>query len=363
VTGLPEMGGAVGGLSDNVVGADARTAASGTVEAPRPTPSDSREHDDDVVPGVVLGIDIGGTKIAVGLVDEQGRVLAQHRLATPHGVTADAETLLRAVLAAVAELPKPPDGYLGVGIGCGGPMRWPSGEVSPLNIHGWRDFPLRARLREVYPDLPVRLHNDAVCAAAAEHWLGAGRGSANMLGMVVSTGVGGGLILGGRVIDGKTGNAGHIGHMVVDPYDPPCVCGGIGCLEAIASGPRLAAWAVAQGWREGLPDDERTGRDLSADASRGHPVALAAMERAGRAIGIAVASAVVTCDLEVVAIGGGLSQAGPMLFDPMHETIRRYIGMDFAKDAKVVPVELGQLAGIVGAAALVHRGDIYWSAD
>ena len=121
-------------------------------------------------------------------------------------------------------------------------MTWPDGEVSPLNMPGWRGFPLRARLAARFPGLPVRIHNDAVCLAVAEHWQGAGRGSADMLGMVVSTGVGGGLILGGRLINGGTGNAGHIGHVVVEPEGGPrCGCGGHGCLEAVARGPALAA--------------------------------------------------------------------------------------------------------------------------
>jgi glucokinase len=312
---------------------------------------------------VCLGIDIGGTKIAVGVIDERGRVLEQRRVATPRVGDADGEALLSAVVSAVADLPEPAQPYLGVGVGSVGPMRWPSGVVSPLNVPAWRDFPLRERLREHFPGLPVRVHNDAVCTAVAEHWLGAGRGAANMLGMVVSTGVGGGFILADRLVDGTSGNAGHVGHVVVDPEDPPCVCGGIGCLEAIASGPSLAAWASERGWREGAPESERTGRDLSSDAGRGHEVALAAMARAGRALGIAIASTTVALDLEVVAIGGGVSQAGPLLFEPLHDTLRRHIGMEFARKVRVVPVELGQLAGLIGAGALIHRADAYWSAD
>src|SRR5690606_29509347 len=115
----------------------------------------------------------------------------------------DAETLWGALCGLIDEVGAPED-LVGVGVGCGGPMIWPAGEVSPLNIPGWRNFPLRERLSRRFPGLPVRIHNDAVCLAVAEHWRGAGRGSANMLGMVVSTGVGGGLILGGRLIDGGT---------------------------------------------------------------------------------------------------------------------------------------------------------------
>jgi glucokinase len=284
------------------------------------------------------------------------------RMATPRGPLIDAETLWRTLVSLIAQL-RGPDGtrcFAGVGVGCGGPMVWPTGEVSPLSIPAWRDFPLRARVQEEFPDIPVRLHSDAVCTAAGEHWRGAGRGNDNVMGLVVSTGVGGGLVLGGHLIDGASGNAGHIGHVIVDPDGPDCACGGNGCLEAVASGPRLAAWAVSHGWRstKGL-----TARDLADDAARGHPVARAAMDRAGMALGRAIASATHLCDLEVVALGGGLSQAGPLLFDPLEETFRRHVRLSFAREVRVVPVELGQEAGLIGAAALVLAGDRYWSAD
>jgi glucokinase len=182
-----------------------------------------------------------------------------------------------------------------------------------------------------------------------------------MLGIVVSTGVGGGLVLDGKLINGATGNAGHIGHVVVDPDGPPCVCGGMGCVEAIARGPALAAWAQAEGWRPGQP--EATAKDLAGDAAQGHPIGLAAMRRAGRALGIAIASATHLCDLEVVAVGGGLSQAGSLLFEPLEEGLRTHVGLDFARDVAVVPAALGQSAGLVGAAALLFAADRYWGAE
>ena len=313
---------------------------------------------------VVLAIDIGGTKLAVGVVDEGGRVLESRRAPNPNPRSGgdDGESVMQSLLALIDELGTDRSAYAGVGVGCGGPMRWPEGEVSPLNIPSWRDYPLRARLAEEF-GLPVRLHNDAICLAVAEHWRGAGKGTRNLLGMVVSTGVGGGLILGGRLIDGASGNAGHIGHAIVHEFEPECHCGAIGCLEAIASGPNLSAWAHAQGWREGRPMEQRTGVDLVEDARRGDKTALAAMHRAGRALGIGIATATTLCDLEVVAIGGGLSQAGPLLFSPLETTLRERIGLEFARSVRVVPAGLGQEAGLVGAAALVLREDRYWSAD
>jgi glucokinase len=179
--------------------------------------------------------------------------------------------------------------------------------------------------------------------------------------MVVSTGVGGGLILGGRLIDGHSGNAGHIGHVIVHADEPQCVCGAVGCLEAIASGPRLTGWAAEQGWRPGVSADQRTGRDLVDDARRSHPIALKALSRAGRALGLAIAAATVLGDLQVVAIGGGLSQAGPLLFDPLEATLRERLRLDFARPVRVVPAALGQEAGLVGAAALIVHRECYWS--
>ncbi|SEG46010.1 glucokinase [Thermomonospora echinospora] len=312
-------------------------------------------------PVFALAVDIGGTKLAAALVEPGGRIAHYDRMQTP--VDLDAEGLWRSLEALLDKLLAEAGGgdLAGVGVGCGGPMRWPSAEVSPLNIPAWRDFPLRERLRARHPGLPVRVHNDAICMAVGEHWRGAGRGRDNVLGMVVSTGVGGGLILGGHLIDGASGNAGHIGHVVVDPEGPPCKCGGRGCLEAVARGPGLVAWAQEQGWR---PDRaEVTGVELADDARRGHPVATAAMRRAGRALGVAIASATHLCDLEVVSVGGGLSQAGPLLFDPLEEAFRAHARMDFAREVRVVPAALGQTAGLIGAAALVFAADRYWSAD
>jgi len=312
----------------------------------------------------VLAIDIGGTKIAAGLVEPGGRLASWAQTETPRGM--EAEPLWRTLDALCTRLlaeahVDPRDGLAGVGCGCGGPLDWPAGQVSPLNIPAWRAFPLRERLAERFPGITVRLHNDAICMAAGEHWRGAGRGRRNMLGMVVSTGVGGGLVLDGRLINGATGNAGHIGHVVVDPAGPFCVCGGRGCLEAIARGPALAAWAQGEGWRPGQA--EVTAKDLADDAAHGHPVGVAAMRRAGGALGVAIASATHLCDLEVVAIGGGLAQAGPLLFDPLEEALRTHAGLGYARKVPVVAAGLGQSAGLIGAAALIFAADRYWAGD
>ena len=312
-----------------------------------------------------LAIDVGGTKLAAATVEPGGRLIAWKQVPTPRDL--DAEQLWRTLDALVRRLldearVTASDQLAGVAAGCGGPMEWPAGVVSPLNIPAWRSFPLRARLRERFGAVPVRVHNDAICVVAGEHWRGAGRGRDNVLGMVVSTGVGGGLILDGRVIEGASGNAGHIGHVAVEPEDGPlCLCGARGCLEAIARGPALVAWAQREGWRKGQPD--ATAKELADDGAHGHPVGVAAMRRAGRALGIAIASATCLCDLEVVSIGGGLSQAGSILFDPLEETLHSRARLAFARQLTVVPAALGQSAGLVGAAALIFAADRYWTGD
>ena len=205
----------------------------------------------------VLAVDVGGTKMAAGLVDPTGALVRRDSVPTPAG--ADAEAIWRELSDLCARVTAGVT-LCGVGVGCVGPMNWPSGEVSPLNVTGWRGFPLRARLAERFAGLPVRVHNDAVCAAVGEHWRGAGRGQANILGMVISTGIGGGLVLAGRLVDGGTGNAGHVGHIVVDPDGPPCGCGGHGCMEAVAAGPAVTRWALAHGWSS--PGGPRAGDPL-----------------------------------------------------------------------------------------------------
>ena len=294
----------------------------------------------------VLALDIGGTKMAAGLVSADGAVSGAIRRPTPPGGTAQQ---LWDALTGVLDEVSAGSSYDAIGIGCGGPMRWPEGSVSPVNIPGWRDFPLLERVRERYgPDLPAAIHNDAVAVALAESRWGAGRGARNVLGMVVSTGVGGGLVVGGQRVDGASGNAGHIGHVVVEPDGPACGCGGFGCLEAIARGPAIAADAVARGWQ-----GKQTGIAVAAGAQAGDAACVAAYDRAGQALGIAIASVVALLDLQVVSIGGGVAQAGPLLFQPLQKAFNRHAVMAYTRNCRIVPAALGQNVGLAGAAALV----------
>lgn len=304
---------------------------------------------------LALAVDFGGTKVEAALVDDRGILLpgSRHRQAT--GNTASSDELDAAVrevvLAARAELPAGAP-LLGVGIGAAGPIDLTTGSVSPLNVPAWRDHPLAASVAGLVPDAPITLRIDGLCIALAEHWVGAGRGATNLLGMIVSTGVGGGLVLGGRAAPSPTGNGGHIGHVEVGGFDDICACGGRGCLEAVASGPRTVAWARTQGFTG------ETGEALAQAHAAGDPIAIAAVARAGGAIGHAIASATNLLDLDVVAIGGGFSRVSPALFEHARDALTERTAFPFVARVRVVPSGLSDEGPLIGAAALVHRPEL-----
>jgi glucokinase len=301
----------------------------------------------------VLAIDIGGTKLAAGVVDTDGRLLAAERVLTPPVANGDElfqvlEDLCRRVLR-TADVD-----VVAVGVGCGGPMHYPAGVVSPLNIPVWRDFPLRARLAAAF-GAPCVVDNDAKALALGERWHGAGRGSNNMLGMVVSTGVGGGIILDGNLLHGFAGNGGHIGHIVVWPNGPLCGCGARGCVEGVASGSGLArrlSDALAAGAKTSLAPGS-TAVDIAAAARAGDVLANELFRTAGEGVGRGIASAAALLDLELVVIGGSIAlRAWDLLGPPLEATLRASAQLDFTRELRVVHAELGDQAGLFGAAAL-----------
>jgi glucokinase len=298
----------------------------------------------------VLALDIGGTKIAAGLVGANGELLHSNRQPTPR--SEDLDEVWAAAERTIAEALAAADGTVsGVGISSAGPIHLPDGTISPVNIAAWRGFPVRDRVAAAVPGVPVRLAGDGLCMALGEHWRGAGQGVTFMLGMVISTGIGGGLVLDGAPYDGRTGNAGHVGHMVVDVDGPLCACGARGCVEAIASGPNLAAWAREQGWSGTKNHDTK---ELAEAAAAGDAVAVRSFRRGARAVAAMIASVGAVCDLDLVVVGGGVANAGPVLFDPLREALTDYAQLDFIRGLRVVPAELGGEAGLVGAAALLR---------
>ncbi len=286
----------------------------------------------DVTRRAVLAVDIGGTKLAAALVADDGSIVAADRVATPD--SDQAEDVFEALVTLVDRVRSRSAMSPAVcGVGCGGPML-PDGEtVSPLNIRAWHRFPLRDRLAAA-TGLAVAVDNDAKALALGEGWLGAARGVDDYLAMVVSTGIGGGIVLNGRLLDGALGNAGHIGHLVVEPNGRRCVCGGQGCLEAEASGMSIESFT-------GHPAAE------ASDADRRH---------CGMLVGRAVASVANLLDLELAVVGGSVALG----FDaPFFEAAQSEIGLrarlDFSRSTRIVPVGLGADGPLIGAASVGFR--------
>ncbi|MFF1302495.1 ROK family protein [Streptomyces sp. NPDC058307] len=307
---------------------------------------------------LVAALDIGGTKIAGALVDGHGRILLRAQRATP--AQEDGESVMRAVEETLGELTDSPLwGRAGaLGIGSAGPVDASTGTVSPVNVPGWRDYPLVRRVREAAGGLPVELIGDGVAITAAEHWQGAARGHDNALCMVVSTGVGGGLVLNGQLHAGPTGNAGHIGHISVDIDGDPCPCGARGCVERIASGPNIARRALENGWRPG-PDGDTSAAAVADAARGGDPVAVASFARAARALAAGIAATATLVEIDIAVIGGGVGKAGDVLFEPLRKALGDYATLSFVQRLTIVPAQMGTDAGLVGAAAaaLAKRTD------
>ncbi|MCJ0896977.1 sugar kinase [Rhodococcus erythropolis] len=287
-----------------------------------------------------LALDIGGTKMAAGVVSEDGRVPVFDSVPTPQ---TDPWGACAALLERVA------DGrdVDGVGIACAGPVDTVAGVVAPINITEWaQGFELVAGVRSVFPDAGTALAMDGAAAALAEFHHGAGRGTPNLLSLVVSTGIGGGIVLGGEIARGRTGNAGHIGHLVVPGSSEPCSCGGVGCLETVASGPSAVRWARSQGW------SGNTGRELAEGARSGDAIAVDALHRAGTALGGAIASTAALLDVDLAVIGGGFAQSGAPLWEPMLDAAARHARLSFIAGLRIVPAELGGAGTLTGAGLL-----------
>jgi glucokinase len=273
----------------------------------------------------VLAVDIGGTKVAAGIVSADGELLRSASAATP------GDDLFGRLRMVIDEVRAGGDEVLDVcGVGCGGPMT-PGGEqVSPLNIPQWRGFELRARLAEA-TGLPTFVDNDAKALALGEGWVGAAVGVRNYLAMVVSTGVGGGLVVDGRLLEGGSGNAGHIGHVIVVPDGRECVCGARGCLEAEASGTALF---------------KRTGRPAEA---ADHLL----RTEVGTLVGRAVASVANLLDLKLAVVSGSVALGfGRAFFDAAQGELERSARLDFSRGVRIVPGGLGPDGPLIGAAAV-----------
>lgn len=286
---------------------------------------------------IVLAVDIGGTKIWVALVDTKGGIQWSGRAPTPRTTAPSpdqAESIWQTVQGLVLDA-------LGrgaptiAGVGCGGPMENRNETVSPLNIPAWRGYPLRKRLADL-TGLPVRVDNDAQALALAEGFWGGAVGVADYMSMVVSTGVGGGVVSDGRLVHGRTYNAGHVGHVIVNPGGRRCVCGARGCLEAEASGTAIEAIT-------GRPAAE-AGREM--------------IERTGRMVGRAVGSVANLLDLELTTVAGSVAFGfGAPFFAAAQDEVSATARLSFSRNCRIAPSSLGPDGPVLGAAAVGLRED------
>ncbi|ROQ37561.1 glucokinase [Frondihabitans sp. PhB188] len=302
-----------------------------------------------------LAVDIGGTKVESALVDADGQLLdgSRDRRPTGHGSTSDelADAVRAVVAHALAALPEGAV-ILGTGIGSAGPVDLAAGTVSPINLPAWRGYPIVELVASlVGPGAPVTLRLDGVSLALAEHWVGATQGIDNALAITVSTGVGGGLIVNGRLLSGGTGNAGHIGQLQVRTR-PEGESSESVTLEVLASGPHTVRWAQELGW------SGSRGEDLARDYAAGVELAVAAVRRSATALGEAITSVTTLLDLDVVAVGGGFSRVSPDYLDLVRAVIDEAAYNPYATRIRVVRSGLSDESPLIGAAALVHQAHL-----
>ena len=274
-----------------------------------------------------LAIDIGGTKLAVGVVSKSGLLLSRMQAQTP--ATNVWGALKKLIDAQILESPVRLEAC---GVGCGGPMTLGGEHVSPLNIAEWRGFGLRSAVEQA-TGLTTYIANDAQALVLGEVWCGSAVGVSDVIGMVVSTGVGGGIVSNNKLITGHLGNAGHIGHVIVEPDGRLCECGACGCLEAHVSGRSIEAIT-------GRPSQEATD-DVKITA--------------GKLVGRALVSVGALMDLQLCVIGGSVALGfGALFFDAVQHELDRSARLEFIRGMKVLPVGLGDAAPLIGAASLAR---------
>jgi len=306
----------------------------------------------------VLAVDIGGTKLAAGIVDADGKMLERGEVPTlaHEGLEPVLERIVglgRDLLARAAAQKEP---VQRIGIGCAGPVDLKAGKVfNPPNLPGWSEVSLVRHIESAL-GLSAVLENDANAAALGEFRYGAGRGARSLVYFTVSTGIGGGIILDGKVWHGLKDAAGEVGHMTVCPDGPVCGCGNRGCLEAMASGPsiaRRAREAVAAGRPTRLREvPVVTSADVVRLAQEGDAVAREVWDAAVKYLGIGVAAVITILAPERVVLGGGVTRAGDFLFEPLRAEVRRRVKLVPIESVRILPAALGPDVGILGAAAV-----------
>jgi len=312
----------------------------------------------------ILGLDIGGTKLAAGVAGDDGRLLSREVI--PAGTEEGPEAMIARLVAmgrrVVDASGVAPSDIAATGVSCGGPLDIRTGMVrEPTNLPGWVDVPLVDRLTADFAGLlggrPVYLENDANAAAMAEHRYGAGRGVRNLVYLTISTGIGGGVIVDDRIVEGESGNAAEIGHMSLSHDGWPCPCGSRGCLEAFSSGTNIAQRARARivagetSTLTSLAPEAITAREVAEAARAGDPLACTVWDETVAVLGAGVGSIINLFNPRLVILGGGVTAVGDQLIAPVRRIALERAFPSMAAEADVVIAELGADIGIVGAVA------------
>ena len=311
----------------------------------------------------IVGIDLGGTNIVCGCVAEDGSAL-QGVKSAPTGAEEGPDAVVRRILAtaeasvAEARSTVPKADIIGVGVGAPGPLDTRTGMVLMTPNLGWVNMPLRQRVQEGL-GLRTALDNDANCAVLGEAWMGAARGVRIAVGLTIGTGIGGGIIIDGRLFHGASDIAGEVGHMTIDAHGRRCKCGNYGCVEAYASGPNIALRAVEAlqaGSSSSLPSyvggdlNRITAQTVYQAAQAGDALALEVVHDTARYLGAAVASLINIFNPEAVIIVGGVTLAGESLFEPLRREVSRRAFKPAVAVCRIVPGTLTGVAGVYGAA-------------
>ncbi|HEX9114801.1 MAG TPA: ROK family protein [Anaerolineae bacterium] len=314
------------------------------------------------MPPYILAVDLGGTQIRAALCDPSGQML--RRVARPTRAQEGRDVVLERIYRTIGEALEgtPLDQVIAIGIGAPGPLNPSTGIILRApNLPGWQDTPLRSLVSQRF-SLPTYLGNDANLAGLAEHKYGAARGIDDMIYLTISTGIGGGIITNGQMLLGARGLAAEPGHMIIDPAGPLCGCGGHGCLETLAAGPAITRDVVKrlQAGKKSKISKMVNGdlskidaRIVDEAAQAGDRLAVAAFRRAGHALGIGIVNLLRLFNPRMIVLGGSVTKAGPLLFEPMNEVLRDPAFADYTEGLAIAQAALGDDVGLLGAVALV----------
>lgn len=303
-----------------------------------------------------IAVDIGGTHIRVAVFPDEGiEPITIKRIKTvgKKGMPIDR------LIDLIKELWPKKFNVRALGVAAPGYLNPRTGIViTAPNIPGWINFPLRQKLGEQF-DVPILLGNDANLAALGEWRYGAARGFHHVLYITISTGIGGGVIINDNLLLGSNGLAAELGHLTIDPNGPMCGCGYPGHLEAFASGTAIAAYVkdqISHGFLSNLTQIENpSAYDISIAAQAGDKLAIEALSRAGNYLGIGLANLLHTFNPSIVVLGGGVSRSGALILEPLRKSLTRsVISVEYLRDLEIVPAQLGDDAGLIGALALAH---------